>query len=443
MDEIEINAREAACQALMRYEKRGTFPATTLEELYRSNAMERRERALSAELTYGTLEKLLPIDYFLETVSSRPVAALDTPVRALLRLAAYQILYLDRIPDHAAVNEAVEMAERMSPRAKGFVNGVLRNLARQKELLFLPEGGQPDKLSLRFSIAQPLVEMLMQQYPDLYRDILPGLDTRAPLSLFVNAAISSSEEVGRLTGAIETKTPGCMLLPGGEVTTIDGVAQGAFFVVARSSAFAVQAAAPKSGEIVLDLCASPGGKSFLCASLMLDQGNILAFDVSEYKIELIRQSAERLGFSSVLAATSDATNYNPMLREVGDLVLCYVPRSAIGTLHKQPEIRYKNPADFAGLPLLQHAILSNASSYVKPGGRLLYTTCTLNRSENYEVVRSFLSQHPEFQVLPVSELARQQDIRVMEQDGTVTILPSEELDGFYVALLQKQKGEPT
>ena len=181
MDEIEINAREAACQALMRYEKRGTFPATTLEELYRSNAMERRERALSAELTYGTLEKLLPIDYFLETVSSRPVAALDTPVRALLRLAAYQILYLDRIPDHAAVNEAVEMAERMSPRAKGFVNGVLRNLARQKELLFLPEGGQPDKLSLRFSIAQPLVEMLMQQYPDLYRDILPGLDTRAPL----------------------------------------------------------------------------------------------------------------------------------------------------------------------------------------------------------------------------------------------------------------------
>ena len=114
-------------------------------------------------------------------------------MRALLRLAAYQILYLDRIPDHAAVNEAVEMAERMSPRAKGFVNGVLRNLARQKELLFLPEGGQPDKLSLRFSIAQPLVEMLMQQYPDLYRDILPGLDTRAPLSLFVNAAISSSD----------------------------------------------------------------------------------------------------------------------------------------------------------------------------------------------------------------------------------------------------------
>ena len=110
MDEIEINAREAACQALMRYEKRGTFPATTLEELYRSNAMERRERALSAELTYGTLEKLLPIDYFLETVSSRPVAALDTPVRALLRLAAYQILFLVRLPDHAAVNEAVEMA---------------------------------------------------------------------------------------------------------------------------------------------------------------------------------------------------------------------------------------------------------------------------------------------------------------------------------------------
>ena len=197
-----ISAREAACQALMRYEKRGTFPATTLEELYRSHAMERRERALSAELTYGTLEKLLPIDYFLETVSTKPIRALDAPVRAILRIAAYQILYLDRIPDHAAVNEAVDMAGRISPRGKGFVNGVLRSLARQKESLSLPSGGQPDKLSLRFSIAQPLVEMLMEQYPELYRDILPGLDTKAPLSLFVNAVISSPEEVGRLTGAI-------------------------------------------------------------------------------------------------------------------------------------------------------------------------------------------------------------------------------------------------
>ncbi len=425
----------------MRYDKKGTFPATTLDELYRASAMERRERALSAELTYGTLEKLLPIDYHLEALTAKPMAKLDAPVRAILRMAAYQILYLDRIPDHAAVNEAVGMTERMKPRAKGFVNGVLRNLVRQKEELTLPTGGGADNLSLRFSIAKPLVELLMEQYPTLYRDILPGLDCRAPLSLFVNHVISSSEEVARLTGAIETKTPGSMLLPGGEVTKLDGFAQGAFFVVGRSSAFAVQAAAPKSGEIVLDLCAAPGGKSFLCASLMLDQGHVLAFDVTDLKIELIRQSTERLGFSSILAANSDATNYNPMLRDVGDLVLCDVPCSAIGTIHKQPEIRYKDPAAFQRLPLLQHAILSNAAAYVKPGGRLLYTTCTLNRHENYEVVRAFLSQRPEFEILPIETLAEQQGISVMEEHGTVTILPSEELDGFYVALLRKKKGE--
>ncbi|MBQ3391443.1 MAG: 16S rRNA (cytosine(967)-C(5))-methyltransferase RsmB [Clostridia bacterium] len=437
-----ISARKAACQALMRYEKKGTFPEKTLEKLYRDSEMEKRERALSAELTYGTMEKLLPIDYFLNTLTEKPMDKLDLPVRSILRIAAYQILYLDRIPVHAAVNEAVELAGELKPHAKSFVNGVLRNLVRQKEELYLPEGMDADALSLRFSIGKPLVELIMEQYPNQFRRILRGLDSRGVQTLYINHVISSEEEIERLTGAFPTKTPGCMFLPRGEVAALSGFAQGSFFVAGRSSVFAVQAAKPKRGELILDVCAAPGGKSFLCASLMRDEGYVLAFDVTEKKVELIRQGAERLGFSSVSALKSDATVFNPMLREVADLVLCDVPCSAIGTIHKQPEVRYKDPAEFERLPLLQHAILSNAASYVKRGGRLLYTTCTLNRRENAGVVQAFLEQHPDFSPVSVAELAREQSIEVLEENKMITILPNGELDGFFVALLQR-KGKDT
>ncbi|MBQ2697063.1 MAG: hypothetical protein IJF59_00170, partial [Clostridia bacterium] len=262
-----ISAREAACQALIRYDRKGTFPSVTLEELYRTHEMERRERALSAELCLGTLERLLPLDYHLERLTGRPMKKLDPPVRAILRISAYQLLCLTKIPEHAAVNEGVLLAGRMCARAKGFVNGVLRSLVREKSRLTLPEGDDETALSLRHSIGLPLVRLLMEQYPKEHRRLLQGLDSGAPLTLFVNHAVSDPEEVARLTGAAPTATPGCLLLPGGEVTALPGFSEGDFFIVGRSSAFAVQAAAPKEGETVIDLCAAPGGKSFLAASL--------------------------------------------------------------------------------------------------------------------------------------------------------------------------------
>ncbi|NLT57904.1 MAG: 16S rRNA (cytosine(967)-C(5))-methyltransferase RsmB [Clostridiales bacterium] len=431
------DGRQVAYRALLDWDRQGTFARDSLNRLFAKAELPREERMLASELTYGVLECLRRLDHHLERLCGRSLQRLDPPVRTLLRLGAYQLLCLDRVPAYAAIDQTVRMAARHCARAKGFVNGVLRSLDRQRDSLTLPAGDGDEALAVRHSLDAALVALLREQYGARLPALLEGFSHRPPLHLFPNLTLATAQQVAGETGAQPTETPPVLALAGGEVTALPGFAQGRFFVMGRSAAFAVLAADPRPGETVFDLCAAPGGKSFACACLMGGEGRILAFDLTEAKCAKLREGAGRLRLPCIEVAVGDATRHNPALAGGADLVICDLPCSGLGILAKQPEIRYKRPETFAALPALQAAMLENAAGYVAPGGRLLYSTCTLNRAENEDVVEAFLSGRGDFSPIDLAAAAEQAGLQHLRSGPGVTLLPGPGQDGFFVSLLAR------
>ena len=437
-----MTAREAALRALVACEQQGAWSDGFLKKILRTAGLDSRDAALTTRLCFGVLQNRLLLDYYLGKLSTVKLEKMEPAVRNSLRLGAYQVLFLDRVPDHAAVSEAVDLARKGSknPRSAGLVNGVLRSLVRQKDSLEPPEDP-----AVRYSHPQWLADLFTRR---LGREeaaaLMAANNGEPPTCAQVNTTRATVEEVtdSLRTEGVEVQPhpwlPNCLLLSHtGSLEELTAFRDGLFYIQDAAAKLAVLAADPREGMDVLDACAAPGGKSFAAAIAMWGEGKVVSCDIHPHKMDLIQAGAKRLGLDCITAEVLDGRECKEEFLDGFDLVLADVPCSGLGIIRKKPDIRYKDPKPLEGLPRVQKAILDNVCRYVRPGGVLLYATCTLLERENEDVVRAFLDKHKDF------TLERFQLPGDFEgaREGMVTCWPHRHgTDGFFFAKLRRMRG---
>ncbi len=417
----------------MAYEAKGSWSDAYLNGLLKNEGIRGRDAALAARLCYGVMQNDAACRWLAERYlrGRKGFDGLQPEVRAILKAGAYQLAFMDRIPPRAAVDEAVELAKKLANRgAASLVNAVLRRLSGVS-------GGPPplpeDDWSVRYSHPKEFIEYFIKRIGKENTRRLLEADNSIP-------EITARVNTLKPPGIIPNSKPhpwleGFVVLEGaGEITESEAYKNGLITVQDAAAALPVLAALPHAGMSVLDACAAPGGKAFLAAQLMNDIGHILAGDIYESKVRQLREGAGRLGIGIIEAKAIDATVFDEKYRESFDIVLADVPCSGFGVIRKKPEIRYKSFESIAGLPELQYNILANLSRYVKPGGALVYSTCTLVREENEGVTDRFLAGHVDFCMEgfslpePVGSVP----------EGRTTIWPYDySTDGFYICRMRK------
>lgn len=437
-----MTGREAALQVLTACRKLDAWSDGSLKAAIKG--LDRREAAFATRLTYSVLQNRALLDFYLGEYCTQSFEKLEPFVRDVLRLGACQILMMDRVPDSAAVSEAVEMVKRHKrQRAAGFVNAVLRNLSKNKECLpEIPKKDISAYLALKYSHSKWLVDRLLtilgreqaEAFLRLDNEAVPMTIQRNPLKCGSEELLAQLESCGASVTA-HSWLPDCWEISGtGDLEQLDAFLDGWFQVQDAAAKTAALAAGAKRGDRVLDVCAAPGGKTFACAVAMENEGEIIACDIHPHKLELIERSAERLGVHCVKTALADGRENREEWNGQFDLVICDVPCSGLGIIRKKPDIRYKDPKALAGLPKVQRAILENACRYVKSGGTLLYSTCTILPEENEAVAEDFLAAHSEFYIEPFRIAAEQN-----ETDGSLTLWPQRHgTDGFYLCRMRKR-----
>lgn len=442
---MKATARHTALQALLQMEENEGYSNIVIDKALRAAGLDHRDGGLASTIFYGVLEKRLPLDYFLRGCLRDPKKKVDPTVWMLLRCGAYQILYLDRVPDFAAVNQAVEEAKAYKKGVySGLVNGVLRNLVRKKPALSLPEGEALSALSLQYSMPQELISLWQRAYgKDITAKLLEAFQERPALYIRVNTLRVSVEELGKsLAEKGFTLLPldfpsGAAILQGeGSPVALTEFQEGLFHVQDLSAQMACQLLHVQPGQTLCDCCAAPGGKTFSLAEALENRGKVYSFDLYKGRVKLIQQGAQRLGLSCVQAEQRDGQKPYGGL-PLMDGVLCDVPCSGYGVIRRKPEIRYKPVSSVKELPKLQYEILTNGASLVKPGGLLVYATCTLNPAENGEVAKRFLSEHPDFE--PAEFSLPGVERLVDEPAHTLTMLPfAGGSDGFFAARFRRK-----
>ena len=432
-------ARQVALLALSACERQGAWSDGYLKKTIREAGLDSRDAALCSRLCFGVLQNRMLLDFWLAGQCRMPLNRLEDKVLQSLRLGLYQLRFLDRVPPSAAVDQSVALARKYAknPRAAGLVNGVLRGILRAGDSL-----PQPEDLATRYSHPDWLVkEFSLALSADDVEPLLAADNAQPPTAAQVNTCRADTAQVQaslRAQGVEAMPHPwleDCLLLEGtGDLERLEAFEKGWIYIQDPAARLAVLAAAPQPGMKVLDACAAPGGKSFAAAIAMGGEGDVLARDIHPHKERLIQTGARRLGLSCVHTAVADARTVDPALEGTFDLVLADVPCSGLGIIRKKPDIRYKDPAPLKNLPAVQGAILDSLSRCVRPGGTLLYATCTLLERENGGVVRHFLAGHPDFSLTgftlpgPAGEVP----------GGMCTLWPHiHGTDGFFFARLRR------
>ena len=430
-----MSARDTALRVLIACRRSGAWSEAALKQELAGSGLDRRDAALATRLCASVLQNRMLLDEWISRYLTGKLSALQPVVLDILRLAVCQLRFFDKLPPSAVVNEAVEQAKRLAnPRAAGLVNGLLRAMLRDPSRLGLPED-----LSLRYSHPAPLVELLRENVGDtLLEPLLRCHNEAPPVCIQTNllrtdtAALIAALEAEGLRAEPHPWLPDCLLLHGG-VEQSAAFREGLFYVQDAAARLAVTALDPAPGERVLDCCAAPGGKSFAAAIAMRDTGSVTACDIHPHKQRLIENGAARLGLGCIEVQIRDASAADPDWNERFDRIIADVPCSGLGVIRKKPDIRYKDLGPTAQLPAVQRRILEAQATHLRPGGVLLYSTCTVLRRENEDVVEAFLAGHPEFS-LTAFELPGLGAVA----GGMKTLLPCVEgTDGFFIAKLQK------
>lgn len=431
------NARQVALAALVRCEKNG-YSNLVLDKELKSSTLTGRDRAFAARLVYGTVERKLTLEARLAPFLQRPLEQMPPELRCILRSGLYQILYMNSVPASAAVNESVILAKKSGQgKAAGFVNAVLRRAGSAE---FAPSfESDAHRLSVTWSIGMPIASLLLKSYPEKAEAICEASFTEPLLTVRTNITKTTNKQlIERLAqdgvSARETLLPDALVLESAkEIAALPAFLEGLFHVQGLASQLTVAALGVKPEDAVLDLCAAPGGKTATLAQSLGETGRLTACELHENRLSLIKSLVQRLGLKNVTVMQNDGSVYNESLG-LYDKILCDVPCSGLGTLAKKPDIRYK---DLDGLPTLiktQKNILQTASRYLKPGGVLVYSTCTINPKENQAVVEDFLASNTDFCAdTPLfAEFGG-------EKVGLSTLfLPNSEIDGFFIARLCKK-----
>lgn len=436
-----VNVRWLSLRLLGDWEREDKFINLILEDP-QAAALPPAERRFLTALLYGTVERLITLDYYIERLAARPLKSMAPHTRRVLRLGLYQLFFMDGVPDHAAVSETVALAGSRAER--GFVNAILRNARRMPERLAPPQGDAVQRLSVTYSFPPRLVRHFAAEYGEaMAESLLSSFNQTKPLTLRTNTCrISRATLLEKLAAAgyraeETTYAPfGIRLAESVEPTALPGFAEGDFYVQDEASQIAVAALGACPGATVVDACACPGGKSFGAAMDMQNRGRLHALDIHESKLPLIESGAARLGLTCVTTAVHDGETAKNELCGKADHVICDAPCSGLGVLGKKADLRYRAADRLDSLPPLQGRILSAAAQYLCPGGTLVYSTCTLNRKENEAVCDAFLASHTEFALLPFSVGSFQAPM------GYATLLPPVHgTDGFFIAKFIKKQDD--
>ena len=434
-----MGARETALNVLIACRKDGAWSNSVLKTYTIRDGLDRREAALASRLCYGVLQNRGKLDFYLKQLLTGKLKDLHPVVHDILHLGLYQLFEMDKIPESAAVNESVTLAKKYCRKqrfAPGLVNAVLRGAVRQKDTL-----KQPTRLEDRYSHPEKLVKLLRENVGDKLEMMLQANNEAPDMVIQTNTLkISTQELVKRLEeeGVSVKNHPwmiDCLVLADtGRLEQLPAFQEGLFYVQDAAAKLAVLCAQLPKDAKVLDCCAAPGGKSFAAAIAMGGTGHITSCDVHEHKISLIDGGAKRLGMDNITAGVQDASQCREEWLERMDAVIADVPCSGYGIIRKKPDIRLKDPDTMRSLPQLQLAILKNQSRYVKPGGVLLYSTCTVLKRENEDIVEAFLKENTEFTL----EKLNLPDVFPENTNGMLTLVPGEyDTDGFFICRMRR------
>ena len=438
--------REAAFKALLAIERDGSYSNLELSKMLASDELS--NKGFIREIVYGVTENKIYLDYILDKFIKKGAAKTKLQALIILRMGVYQILFMNSVPNYAAVNESVALARRFARGTDGFINGVLRNFIRNMDSASeIDVKGQLEYLSIRYSCQLKLVEELVSMLGfEHAKMLLEHAGHRPPLSIRVNIAQISVKELADRLRANGFEIEGSklsdrvLLVKGGALTEANEYKEGLFSIQSEESCAIADFADAKSTELVIDLCAAPGGKAAAMAEQMLKPststepltktepgiagGKVVALELYEHRAALIEATARRLGLENIEVRCQDAVEQIDELVGKADLVLADVPCSGLGVIRRKPEMKYRDEFDFDELVEIQKGILETGSSYLKPGGRLIYSTCTINPRENELMVKDFLERHEEF----ISE----KEVKLSPFDNGY--------DGFYMNKLKKIEG---
>lgn len=422
-----VNTRELCLQMLIEINEKHQYSHLVLRDvLSKYQYLSKQERAFITRLTEGTVEHMIELDYIIDAFSKTKVRKMKPLIRNLMRMGVYQIKYMDSIPDSAVCNESVKLAKRHKfGQLSGFVNGVLRNIARNIADLEMPED-----LSIKYSMPQWIVDKWTKDYGvSKTEDILKGFMEERPISIRTNLTRITPQQLkeklieeGVIVGELPLEY--AFTISGFDyLEALDSFSQGLFYVQDVSSMMVAEWAKVSEGDYVIDVCAAPGGKSTHVAELLNGTGMVEARDLTEYKVSLIEDNILRHELTNMKAVCMDATVFDEGSVDKADVLICDLPCSGLGVLAKKTDIRYKmSKEQQEELVQLQRDILSAVHSYVKPGGILVYSTCTININENEGNVSWILEQYPEFELVEQKQL-----------------FPGEiSNDGFFLAKLKKR-----
>lgn len=439
------NPRKTALKILLKIEQDNAYSNIVLNSCIKEDSLEGKDSAFCSALVYGVLERKILLDYIIRQFTNVRLKKIEVPVLIILRMAILQIAFMDKIPESAAVNESVKLAKGMRlNKASGFINGVLRSFVRAECKYKLPDP-KADKLmyySVVYSVPKNIVSLWINSYgEECAVRIMKNLAGRPPITVRVNTLKITTEELKNQFEdiGIKAKCAGldnALFLTGtGAIENTPMYRKGLFHVQDTASQLCCNLLEPRSGMSVYDFCSAPGGKAFTIAQLMEGKGVVTACDMYEHKVKLIENGAYRLGTKNINAVLRNALSSDEL--PLADRVLCDVPCSGLGIIRRKPEIKYKDDLGLDSLPDIQYDILCNCAKYVKKGGRLIYSTCTLNPAENEKNVKKFLSEHLEFQPLKIT---LKDDIinKISIMDNAVTLLPDQNgSDGFFISLFER------
>ena len=433
--------RLTVVKMLMKMESSEAYSNLLLDHAFNEAELSDRDKAFAAALFYGVLERRLTLDHVIRTNSKIAFEKLDKAAVQILRTGLYQLLYMPSVPESAAVNESVKMCKKLKCfSAQGFVNGMLRSFIRSgKKISYL--GISPEKrLSVEYSCPEWLTEKFISEYGmDFAVRALKASVGKPPVYARVNILRTTTDKViaelakHRIKAAPYPGLVNCIRLEkAGDIEKCAPFRQGLFHVQDISSQLCCLTLRPVVNETVLDVCAAPGGKSFTLAELMGNNGKLYSMDLHDMRVGLIEDGAARLGIKIITTMQNDASKFNGALPQA-DRVLCDVPCSGFGVIRRKPEIKYKPPEEFAGLPEIQYQILETSARYVKSGGTQVYSTCTLSRAENDDVADRFAAAHPEFmpivQPVPLSAPGDYKRTYCPDENGG---------DGFFTASFRRK-----
>lgn len=398
-------ARQTAIEALLQINQDGGYSNVVLNNIIARNKLSQQDASLCSALVYGTLERKITLDHIIRNYSKTPLRKLTPSVLEILRISLYQLIYLENIPDSAAVNEAVKLTRVMkAASASGFVNGILRAFIRdEKKIPPLKKGTLAQKWEIEYSCPSQLIERLLKSCSEeQVKSLLEHSLGRPTLFARVNTTKISAENLCEKLKdegirAEISDLENCIILENvSSLEKLQSFKEGLFHIQDKSSQLCAKMVSAKENMRVLDVCAAPGSKSFSICEFMCNKGEVISCDIYSEKIKKIKDGANRLGLSIINAMENDAIEYNSELG-LFDRVLCDVPCSGLGIIGRKPEIKFKNPEEFAGLPPIQMDILETSAKYLKKDGILTYSTCTVLPEENQNIVEEFLRNHKDFE----------------------------------------------